>query len=182
MRGQTSVAFLCYFDWISNSRRVRSLLNILQNGGFSIALETHLWLELLVSVNSDNLAFVLSLHGGNRNKKKETQTFLGKPRGLEFLLLWYLVTNLCANALIFQIILTTLEYTHQFLPPKSAKGELPQGWCPMDFLKTDHQAWEVLLVLLSDFPFISHQRTHWCQGRGIGKASKEKKSLETRLH
>lgn len=78
-----------YFDigWISNSRHVRSLLNILQNGGFSTALETHLRLELLVSVNSDNVAFILSLDSGNRNKKMETQTFLGKPRGLEFLLL-----------------------------------------------------------------------------------------------
>lgn len=111
-----------YFDigWISNSRHVRSLLNILQNGGFSTALETHLGLELLVSVNSDNVAFILSLD--NRNKKMETQTFLGKPRGLEFLLLWYPVTNLGANALIFLITLTTLEYTHQFLLPKSAKG------------------------------------------------------------
>lgn len=78
--------------------------------------------EFLVSVNSDNLPFVLSIHGGNRNKKMGTQTFLGKPGALELLLPWYVFTDLCGNALIFLITLTTLEYMHQFLMPKSAKG------------------------------------------------------------
>lgn len=108
--------------WINDSRLVRGLLNIPQNGGLSIALETHLRLEFLVSVNSDNLPFVLSIHGGNRNKKMGTQTFLGKPGGLELLLPWYVFTDLCGNALIFLITLMTLEYMHQFLMPKSAKG------------------------------------------------------------